>query len=35
LENAIELIADALADGEEVFIPAVMEHIEYAGVHIR
>jgi len=33
LENAIETEADALADGEEVFIPAVMEHIEYAGVH--
>ncbi|TRO53493.1 carbamoyl-phosphate synthase large subunit [Candidatus Bathyarchaeota archaeon] len=33
LENAIEAEADALADGNEVFIPAVMEHIEYAGVH--
>ncbi len=33
LENAIETEADALADGAEVFIPAVMEHIEYAGVH--
>ena len=33
LENAIETEADALADGEQVFIPAVMEHIEYAGVH--
>jgi len=33
LENAIEAEADALADGEAVFIPAVMEHIEYAGVH--
>ncbi len=33
LENAIETEADALADGEEVFIPTVMEHIEYAGVH--
>jgi carbamoyl-phosphate synthase large subunit len=33
LENAIETEADALADGDEVFIPAVMEHIEYAGVH--
>ncbi len=33
LENAIEAEADALADGQEVFIPAVMEHIEYAGVH--
>jgi carbamoyl-phosphate synthase large subunit len=33
LENAIETEADALSDGERVFIPAVMEHIEYAGVH--
>ncbi|MHB1004399.1 MAG: carbamoyl-phosphate synthase large subunit [Chloroflexota bacterium] len=33
LENAIETEADALADREQVFIPAVMEHIEYAGVH--
>jgi carbamoyl-phosphate synthase large subunit len=33
LENATETEADALADGNEVFIPAVMEHIEYAGVH--
>ncbi len=33
LENAIETEADALSDGCDVFIPAVMEHIEYAGVH--
>jgi len=33
LENAIEAEADALSDLEEVFIPAVMEHIEHAGVH--
>lgn len=33
LENAIETEADALSDGSEVFVPAVMEHIEYAGVH--
>jgi carbamoyl-phosphate synthase large subunit len=33
LENAIETEADALSDGKDVFIPAVMEHIEYAGVH--
>jgi carbamoyl-phosphate synthase large subunit len=33
LENAIETEADALSDGEEVIIPAVMEHIEFAGVH--
>jgi len=33
LENAIETEADALSDGTDVFIPAVMEHVEYAGVH--
>ncbi|MFC1506050.1 carbamoyl-phosphate synthase large subunit [Thermoproteota archaeon] len=33
LENAIETEADALSDGQDVYIPAVMEHIEYAGVH--
>jgi carbamoyl-phosphate synthase large subunit len=33
LENAIEAEADALSDGSDVFIPTVMEHIEYAGVH--
>lgn len=33
LENAIEVEADALADGEDVFVPALMEHIELAGIH--
>lgn len=33
LENAIEAEADALSDGTETFVPAVMEHIELAGVH--
>lgn len=33
LENAIEAEADALSDGQEAFVPAVMEHIEYAGIH--
>jgi carbamoyl-phosphate synthase large subunit len=33
LENAIEAEADAIADGEDAFVPAVMEHIEQAGVH--
>ncbi|MDR2727825.1 MAG: carbamoyl-phosphate synthase large subunit [Chitinispirillales bacterium] len=33
LENAIEAEADALCDGTQVFIPAVMEHIEQAGIH--
>jgi carbamoyl-phosphate synthase large subunit len=33
LENAIEAEADAVADGTDAFVPAVMEHIELAGVH--
>ncbi|MGE5569982.1 MAG: carbamoyl-phosphate synthase large subunit [Rhodospirillales bacterium] len=33
LENAIECEADAICDKSDVFLPAVMEHIEYAGVH--
>jgi len=33
LENAIEVEADALADGTRAFVPSIMEHIELAGVH--
>ncbi len=33
LENAIETEADAIADGTTAFVPAVMEHIELAGIH--
>jgi carbamoyl-phosphate synthase large subunit len=33
LDNAIEAEADAISDGLDVFVPAVMEHIEQAGVH--
>lgn len=33
LNNAIECEADAICDGKNVFVPQVMEHIEYAGVH--
>lgn len=33
LEDAIEAEADAISDGTEVFVPAVMEHIELAGIH--
>ncbi|HOE12311.1 MAG TPA: carbamoyl-phosphate synthase large subunit [bacterium] len=33
LENAIEAEADAIADGNDAFVPAVMEHIELAGIH--
>src|SRR4030065_79863 len=31
LENAVEAEADAIADGEQAFVPSVMEHIELAG----
>ncbi|MBR4210158.1 MAG: carbamoyl-phosphate synthase large subunit [Lachnospiraceae bacterium] len=33
LSNAMECEADAISDGEHAFVPAVMEHIELAGVH--
>ncbi len=33
LNHATECEADAISDGEHVFVPAVMEHIELAGVH--
>jgi len=33
LENATEAEADAIADGTDAFVPAVMEHIEQAGIH--
>ena len=33
LNHATECEADAISDGENVFVPAVMEHIELAGVH--
>ncbi len=33
LDNALECEADALADGTDAFIPAIMEHIELAGIH--
>ena len=33
LENAIEAEADAICDGEDVYIIGVMEHIEPAGIH--
>jgi carbamoyl-phosphate synthase large subunit len=33
LVDALEVEADALCDGKDVFIPAIMEHIEQAGVH--
>ena len=33
LGNAIELDVDAVCDGEEVLIGAIMEHLEEAGIH--
>ncbi|MFZ9519397.1 MAG: carbamoyl-phosphate synthase large subunit [Silvanigrellaceae bacterium] len=33
LADAIEFDVDLVCDGREVFIPAVMEHIEEAGIH--
>ncbi|MBQ6470057.1 MAG: carbamoyl-phosphate synthase large subunit [Lachnospiraceae bacterium] len=33
LHNAMECEADAIADGNDAFVPAVMEHIELAGIH--
>jgi len=33
LEDAIESEADAISDGVDAFVPAVMQHIEYAGIH--
>jgi carbamoyl-phosphate synthase large subunit len=33
VENAIEIDVDALCDGTDVFIGAVMQHVEEAGVH--
>ncbi len=33
LDNAIEAEADAIADGVSAHVPAVMEHIELAGIH--
>ena len=33
LRHAMECEADAISDGEHAYVPAVMEHIELAGVH--
>ena len=33
LENAMEADADAICDGEDVYIIGIMEHIEPAGIH--
>ena len=31
--HAMECEADALSDGKDIFIPAIMQHIELAGIH--
>ncbi|MFA6470714.1 MAG: carbamoyl-phosphate synthase large subunit [Candidatus Latescibacterota bacterium] len=33
LQNAIEAEADAISDGSDAFVPAIMQHIELCGVH--
>ncbi|MBA2476408.1 MAG: carbamoyl-phosphate synthase large subunit, partial [Actinobacteria bacterium] len=33
LEDAVEIDVDALCDGEETYIGAIMQHVEEAGVH--
>ncbi|MGB3945131.1 MAG: carbamoyl-phosphate synthase large subunit, partial [Methanothrix sp.] len=33
LQNAVEIDVDAVCDGRDVFIGAIMEHIEEAGIH--
>jgi carbamoyl-phosphate synthase large subunit len=33
LQNAIEVDVDAVADGDEVIVAGIMEHIEEAGIH--
>ncbi len=33
LDNAIELDVDAICDGKDVYVGAVMQHIEEAGIH--
>jgi len=33
LHHALECEADAICDGTDAFVPAVMEHVELAGVH--
>jgi len=33
LDNALETESDAISDGTDAYVPAVMEHIELAGIH--
>jgi carbamoyl-phosphate synthase large subunit len=33
LQHAVEIDVDAVSDGDHVLVPAIMEHIEEAGIH--
>jgi carbamoyl-phosphate synthase large subunit len=33
LEGAVEIDVDALSDGEDIYVAAIMQHVEEAGVH--
>ncbi|MBN1646544.1 MAG: carbamoyl-phosphate synthase large subunit [Spirochaetales bacterium] len=33
LKNAMETEADALCDGHDAYVPSIMQHIEFAGIH--
>ena len=33
LEDAVEIDVDAIADGEDVYVAGILEHIEEAGIH--
>ncbi|MBR2835817.1 MAG: carbamoyl-phosphate synthase large subunit [Coriobacteriales bacterium] len=33
LQHALECEADAICDGSDAYVPAVMEHVELAGIH--
>ncbi|MGZ8875663.1 MAG: carbamoyl-phosphate synthase large subunit, partial [Halobacteriota archaeon] len=33
LQHAVEIDIDAVSDGDQVLVPAIMEHIEEAGIH--
>ncbi|MDQ3891225.1 MAG: carbamoyl-phosphate synthase large subunit [Actinomycetota bacterium] len=33
LEGAVEIDVDALSDGSDTYVPAVMQHVEEAGIH--
>ncbi|NLY03652.1 MAG: carbamoyl-phosphate synthase large subunit [Campylobacter sp.] len=33
LQNAVEVDVDAISDGKDVFVSAILEHVEEAGIH--